>query len=46
MSSLGAGVKIRFCPEPQLFSHIGLKGPFLKDVINQEGGGLPKDDLT
>ena len=22
------------------------KGPFIKDVINQGGGGLPKDDLT
>ena len=21
-------------------------GPFIKDVINQGGGGLPKDDLT
>ena len=22
------------------------KGPFIKDVINRRGGGLPKDDLT
>ena len=23
-----------------------IKGPFIKDAINQGGGGLPKEDLT